>query len=326
MKSTFPTAALTSAFKVGDIDPVTGRHVVTRTIRRSCLLAAQHLLTCFKAVRHSENNVRWEFTGALSRATSRQMCWEMLLIGLKHQPTDVRQMHSEAVEVTQDDWMVLVGVREMFRAINPRSTRSIRTLGEADECVTDWVQKTTWEFAPCVEIGSSANHTFAQAVHNAVLRGRIKLNRQTGIAGLTHCVRDESDASTAFHTALRKCCDSSATSAAWNFMRGFTDKEWTLFTPKLHAAIRMAAGETSGEAFSDSLSLCMNDMDHMQFHDHGYLWKAFCGVLSSMSADDWQSACSYFVAWEVKDATALPAGFFLKAQELEKKGPAGATY
>lgn len=323
MKSTFSLAALSKVLKVGDIDPGTGRAVMAKGIWRSYLLAAQHLLTCFEAVPRSENTVSWQFKSKVPRASSRQICWEKLLIELKHNPVDVGDMYRDVVLVTQDDWMVLVGVLEMFTAINPISTRSIRTRGEADECVTDWVQKTTWDFAPSVEITSGVNRTFAQAVHNAVLQGRIKLARKTGIAGLSHCVRDESDAATAFHTALRKSCDSSPTSAAWNFMRAFTDKDWERFTPRLHTAVRMAAGETSHEAFSAVVAARMKDMDHMAFHDHGYLWKAFCGVLASMNPEDWEAACSYFVAWEVKDAAPLPEGFVLAAAKPGNEGMAG---
>lgn len=312
MNSTF---SLASGPKIGEIDPNTGRPVLIRHIRRSYLMAAQHLLSRFTAVQRSESTVAWQFTDKLPRALTRMMCWEMLLIQLGQNPLDLRTLYRESVAVTQHDWFALVGVLEIFKGTAPRSTRSIETRGEADECETEWVQKTTWEYAPSVEIIGKKGHAFSDAVRAAVKQGRIKLERKTPIAGMRHCVRDEVETSSAFHTALRQQCDSSPTSAAYNFIQAFQEADMKRFTPMLHTAVRMNAHQATLDDFVEGVSKRLTAMQHMEFQEHGYLWRAFCCVLSSFSKSDWEGALNYFVAFDAKDATVLPASFLIVGED-----------
>lgn len=308
------TFSLNCGPKIGEIDPITDRPVLVRHIRRSYLMAAQHLLGRFVAIQRSESTVAWQFTDKLPRAISRMICWEMLLIQLGHNPLELGALHLESVAVTQHDWLVLAGVLEIFKGTSPQSKRAIETCGEADECRTEWVQKTTWDFSPSVEIIGKHGENFAEAVRAAVKQGRIKLGRKTPIAGLMHCVRDESEAAIAFHTALRLQCDSSPTMAAYHFIHTFEEADSKRFARMLHAAIRMNADKTTLNDFVEGVSKRMTAMQHLEFQDHGYLWRSFCCILSSFSKADWEGAVNYLVSFGAKDATVLPVDF-LKASE-----------
>lgn len=297
--------------KVGDIDPITGRSVLTRRMMHLEVLTAKHLISKFVPVELSAKSIAWQFNDELPRASNKQRCFEILLINKGHNPYEVVCLYKQWREVTEHHWMALAGVLELFQATTPKSSNAIETLGEADECITKWAHRTSWLFAPSKEILGTDSQLFEDALRSAVKNGLISIGPKRSVAGLHLCAQHDDEVLLVFKQTLSEKCDSNASSAVMNLMRTFGVEEEKRLKQAIHKALRMNTEPKTFEDFLDGFSQAMNDLSHMGFHKHDDRWKAFCCMLNAFSKTDWETVCFAFVAFDKNLAFDVPKGFKL---------------
>lgn len=109
--------------------------------------------------------------------------------------------------------------------------------------------------------------------------------------------------SEAFHTALRKCCDSKPTSLMWNVIHADGTEAWTAWCD--HMKKGLAGKEFSGLAMIASTARQLNEdmdpwilarkKDSRERHD----WAGGVWVLKLageiMDEEDWKGACSFLI-------------------------------
>ena len=95
---------------------------------------------------------------------------------------------------------------------------------------------------------------------------------------------DRDDLGECIHTALRKCCDSPATSAAWNVIY-LTDEGWGHY---LDVAFQNLKGATEDNAWQ-RLRSAAEAMDFMGNHGRSALYSIF----RCFTEDDWKGFASF---------------------------------
>ena len=102
----------------------------------------------------------------------------------------------------------------------------------------------------------------------------------------------------ATHTALRKLCDSKATSALWNYIRVISPEEWTKILIELHGHLKQVQQKTlESKAFSifpnkkpaEALKEAVMKLDYMGV-PHVACFYCICCLFN---ASDWEGFAGY---------------------------------
>jgi hypothetical protein len=109
------------------------------------------------------------------------------------------------------------------------------------------------------------------------------------------------DLGAVLHTALRKCCDSSPTSAAWNLLYELKEDQWADLLDTIRAEFKSFAFVKGGKSHNDQLAVRLKQATFQwEPYGKGHICVALHCVFHCFSDNDWYGFAGFLDSVVVK--------------------------